>query len=225
MTESEQMNKAGVSGAVCVNYDHIGQMLRDNHQLMPSQILAQKGSAFFVEQVRGLMPYRQIYAFIAPTCEKQLIGQRNACGCFAADTPILMADGSQRPIQDIKPGDFVWNPRTNSPQAVARVIAGPEEKPLYEVSAEGSTLVVTEDHPFLTPFGLISAKDLKPGMRIVTGTLESTVSQIQKKAVTKPAPIVWNLELAGSDTEDEHFVQAAGIMTGDLYLQNSLHRE
>lgn len=225
MTESEQMNKAGVSGAICVNYDHVGQMLRDSYQMMPSEILAQKGSAFFVEQVRDRMPYRQIYAFIAPSCEKQLIGQRNDCGCFAADTPILMADGSQRPIQDIRPGDFVWNPRTRAPQAVARVIAGPEEKPLYQVGIVGSELLVTQDHPFLTPFGLIQAKDLQIGMRLLIGEQETSVVALQEKPLTGPAPIVWNLELAGSEREDDHFVWAAGIMTGDLYLQNSLKRK
>lgn len=225
MTESEQMNKAGVSGAVCVNYDHVGQMLRDSYQMMPSEILAQKGSEFFVEQVRDRMPYRQIYAFIGPSCEKQLIGQRNDCGCFAADTPILMADGSQRPIQDIRPGDFVWNPRTRAPQAVARVIAGPEEKPMYEVGIVGSELLVTEDHPFLTPFGLVQASELKIGMRLLLGEQETIVVKLQAKPIAESPPIVWNLELAGSEHEDDHFVWAAGIMTGDLYLQNSLRKK
>jgi intein/homing endonuclease len=136
-----------------------------------------------------------------------------------------MADGSQKPIQDIRPGDFVWNPRTRAPQAVARVIAGPEEKPLYEVGVVGSELLVTEDHPFLTPFGLIQARDLKIGMHLLIGEQETRVVKVQEKPVTDSAPIVWNLELAVSEREDDHFVWAAGIMTGDLYLQNSLKRE
>lgn len=36
--------------------------------------------------------------------------------CFLADTPILMADGSEKPIQDIRPGDMVmaFDPRANN---------------------------------------------------------------------------------------------------------------
>ncbi|QFU17013.1 Hint domain-containing protein [Microvirga thermotolerans] len=36
--------------------------------------------------------------------------------CFLADTPILMADGSEKPIQDIRPGDMVmaFDPKANN---------------------------------------------------------------------------------------------------------------
>src|SRR5215475_14065907 len=86
--------------------------------------------------------------------------------CFAAGTPILMADGTERPIEQIRPGDMVaafagtrndghagWVPR-----AVARAFANVTDEWLILRAAESesrrfSTLTVTPGHYFLNANG------------------------------------------------------------------------
>src|SRR5437764_321458 len=50
--------------------------------------------------------------------------------CFAPDTPVLMADWTEKPIAEVQPGDFVWSYRKRRYE-VARV-----ERVLTRPSAE-----------------------------------------------------------------------------------------
>ncbi len=85
-------------------------------------------------------------------------------GCFSGDTLVQMADGSLRPISDIKEGDQVvsYNETTQqyAPQTVSKVHRNPV-KPMVRVTTEtGHTLVCTADHLFMTDNGWIEAQYL-----------------------------------------------------------------
>lgn len=74
--------------------------------------------------------------------------------CFAEGTPVLMADGSQKAIQDIAIGDSV-----HSPEGPSRVLgvkySGVE--PCVRIGYNDSSFLCTGNHPILTTKGLIHA--------------------------------------------------------------------
>jgi hypothetical protein len=89
--------------------------------------------------------------------------------CFAGETPVLMGDGSQKPIKDVRIGDIViaedafGNRRLN---IVTRIFNhGPEE---HGTDADGMLkinghLIVTPEHEIFTNRGWLPAGELRVG--------------------------------------------------------------
>ncbi len=80
----------------------------------------------------------------------------NKC-CFLAGTPVTMSDGTTKPIEDVKVGDFVltYNLETDKlePSEVLS-LQQPVRDGYYEVTFEnGKVLKVTNDHPLYTEKG------------------------------------------------------------------------
>lgn len=86
-------------------------------------------------------------------------GCGHACTyCLAGDTPILMADGTTRPLVDLGAGDLVYGTVRDGHRrryAVTQVLDHwSTEKPAYRVVlADGTRLVASGDHRFLTARG------------------------------------------------------------------------
>ena len=86
-------------------------------------------------------------------------GCSHACAyCLAGDTPILLADGSTRPLAEIRPGDSVLG--TMGAGASRRYVATTvldhwsTSKPAFRVTlADGTRLVSSGEHRFLTDRG------------------------------------------------------------------------
>jgi DNA repair photolyase len=86
-------------------------------------------------------------------------GCSHACTyCLAGETPILMADGSARPLADVRPGDEICG--TVRDEARRRCVPTTvidhwsTVKPAYRVTlADGTRLVASGDHRFLTDRG------------------------------------------------------------------------
>lgn len=113
--------------------------------------------------------------------------------CMTGDTPVLMADGRERPLRDIRPGDevatyeggrlttsTVRNWRNNGPDSIYRI----KMKSGVEVRANAR-------HPFLTVKDgnetWTRLRDLKPGDTIRRATGESgEESPAPQKGVTSP---------------------------------------
>ena len=73
------------------------------------------------------------------------------CSCFRGDAPVLMDDGTYKPISEIRPGDSVVTHKGR----VRRVTGNVERRlnpgeEVYEVGVSGfpGTVLVTGDHPF-----------------------------------------------------------------------------
>jgi len=79
-------------------------------------------------------------------------------GCFLEGAPVLMGDGSQRPIESIEAGDLVWTHKNKS-QPVVEPTGRHYDGDLYSFSFRswGSDLECTSEHPL---YG-ISGEDLK----------------------------------------------------------------
>ena len=86
-------------------------------------------------------------------------GCSHACSyCVAGDTPVLMADGGQKPIRDLRAGDLIYgtirrgNYRRYAPTPV--LAHWQTRKLAYRVTLEdGTSLVASGDHRFLTGRG------------------------------------------------------------------------
>lgn len=133
-------------------------------------------------------------------------------GCLAEDTMILMSDGSQKPIRDIKIGDKIRNASGKS-VAVSRVIEG-EKEIIYHISTySGVSVMATLLHPFAGEnHGLLVrdfAYDTK--LKIQTGNT-FTLDRIANCFPTKYDSKVYSLEL--EDCDDKTII-ANGFVTYD----------
>ncbi|MEU9744287.1 RHS repeat-associated core domain-containing protein [Streptomyces niveus] len=124
------------------------------------------------------------------------------CGgnSFTADTPVLLADGTRKPIKDIQVGDQVLatDPETgeSGPRPVTALIKGAGDKQLVDITldtGETSTLTATDGHPFWVPAlgRWIEADELTAGQWLQT----SSGTWVQISAVTHRAEstTVYNL--------------------------------
>lgn len=92
-------------------------------------------------------------------------GDGDGEGCFVADTPIRMADGTERRIADVRVGDLVASFLLTGPLQPCAVTA-------LSRHADRPTILVgdvetTREHPFLTRLGWRPAGELRAGDRIV----------------------------------------------------------
>ncbi|MEN9808758.1 MAG: hypothetical protein RLZZ488_325 [Pseudomonadota bacterium] len=148
---------------------------------------------------------------------------RNNDGCFDELTKIRMADGSDRLVTQLRKGDFVYNPVTKMPAKITKLTIGPELKPLLHVTVGGSTVRVTDSHPFMTTRGWVAAKNLRSTDKILGR--DGKYLGIQKVEIGASGHTVANLALEGPANQPElHYVLADGVVTGDLVIQNMLEQ-
>jgi hypothetical protein len=123
--------------------------------------------------------------------------------CFAAGTPITMADGTTRPIERILPGDSVVAYDVDAHTLVASTV---ERRYVHPYNGQGTVLIngiqATVDHPFYVDGEWVSADHLNVGdhtlslaeerasPEMVTGSISSLVLMN-----THVPPVVYNLEV------------------------------
>ncbi|MEV4354210.1 DNRLRE domain-containing protein [Nonomuraea sp. NPDC049625] len=104
------------------------------------------------------------------------------CNSFVPGTEVLMADGTRKPIEDIKVGDEVLatDPETGETRAepVTAIMTSKGDKNLVQISIDtdgekgnaGGSVIATDHHPFWVPKlrRWMNAGDLKPGMWVRT---------------------------------------------------------
>ncbi|MFF4160310.1 RHS repeat-associated core domain-containing protein [Streptomyces sp. NPDC001678] len=127
---------------------------------------------------------------------------------FTPETPVLMADGTQKPIKDVKIGDQVvaTDPETGetAPRKVTTLIQGDGQKQLVDLTTKSSTgtghLTATDGHPFWVPALHIwtPAAQLKPGQWLQTST--GTWVQVTAVQHRTTAAVVHNLTVDGLHT-------------------------
>lgn len=150
---------------------------------------------------------------------------RTMRGCFAPDTLITMADGTKKQIQEIKLNDRVKNPLTGLSAIVIRVSKGPEaDKGMLEVGfKDGSKVLVTSKHPFMTRQGLKQADELTDADEIIvrSGAFRK-VDHLVRRPVNGNQTVV-NIAVTGKTFEAaDHMIEADGVIAGDLFLQEKL---
>jgi superfamily II DNA or RNA helicase len=74
--------------------------------------------------------------------------------CFVSGTPVLLADGTTKPIEQVVVGDLVWTP--GGPRPVSNIMHR-RGRILEVVSDDGSKVYCTANHPFATVSGTFVA--------------------------------------------------------------------
>lgn len=130
-------------------------------------------------------------------------GSGDGDGCFTGETPILMADGSEKPIRDVRPGDLVAAFDGLGPLEPCRVTAKIEHD-LQPTLAVAGRVYTTSEHPFLVASGnFVPASWLRKGDRLVAAD-GSRVTLIEDPTPTGAREAVYNL------TVDRHHTYVAG---------------
>lgn len=133
-------------------------------------------------------------------------------GCLAAGTRIRMADGSEKPVEDLRPGDCVCG-KTHPSVRIADVQSQSCDKPILLKTTTGKQLLLTHVHPVNTERGICAAKDLTAADRVCTehGTFEGITELVELEQLTR----VFN-----PVTEQPDCIIANGILTGDGQEEN-----
>ena len=112
---------------------------------------------------------------LAPEAKSLLSDAAESCAInsFAAGTLVLMADGSKKPIDQLKAGDKVMagDPQKGQekPETILRVIVGTGLKHLYDIHVAGGVIEATYNHPFWVADTqtFVWANDLKAGEHLL----------------------------------------------------------
>lgn len=143
----------------------------------------------------------------------RITAARNACrtaSSFVPGTPVLLADGTYRAIDEIGLGDEVlaFDPLTGEegPREVTELLGSDGSKTLVEVEitllgGDTDTVVATDNHPFWSPelAEWVDAGDLDPGMRLRASSGDwSEVTAVDSWSV--PDQQVHNLTIADLNT-------------------------
>ncbi|MBR0226233.1 MAG: hypothetical protein IJL92_09270, partial [Thermoguttaceae bacterium] len=124
--------------------------------------------------------------------------------CFVAGTPVLMADGSRRAIETLRPGDLVLAADQLNPEsapAPAKVVRFFDngEKTVVRLRFEGQELVCTPEHPFyVLGKGWIRADGLVEGDLCLSAKGESVAFVSREELAEKRR--VYNIEVEGAHT-------------------------
>ena len=135
-------------------------------------------------------------------------------GCLSRNTRIRMADGSEKPIEDIHPGDCIRG-ETFASIPVTDVSTKVEDQLILLITESKNELLMTPKHPVKTEQGIRIAENLNVTNRICMEN--GTYEEIYWLVIERQSTEVYSLVLEHSDC----FI-ANGILTGDSQIEQKL---
>jgi RHS repeat-associated protein len=127
---------------------------------------------------------------------------KGACS-FTGSTAVLMADGSQRPIEDVEVGDKViaTNPETGEQRAKTVEHVWVHDDTVIDLVIDGEVITTTEDHPFwsVTDRRFERADELGNGERVISAD-GSVVRVSGLQLGTARQAMTYNLTVEGIHT-------------------------
>ncbi len=140
---------------------------------------------------------------LASKARTTISGLKSGCSSFAGVTTVLMADGSQKAIEDIQPGDKVLatDPETGEQAGKEVTQVRVHDDTLIDLAVDGEVITTTEDHPFynLTDGLFERADDIDPGEQVLTDTGRAVTVKGLNPASAYTA-LAYNLTVAGIHT-------------------------
>lgn len=146
---------------------------------------------------------------------------------FDGSTPVLMADGSRKPIKDVVVGDKVLAADPTTGESGVRTVTDTRshkaERLLYEITVStdsgSGTVVATDEHPFWVESlqKWVNAEDLKPGYTFETA--DHRPATVAGARVLAPDRQVYNLTVDGLHT---YYV---GLWSAELAIDLLTHNE
>ncbi len=169
--------------------------------------------------------YYMFWANDRPTDPKRFAMQFR-WSCLAEGSKIVMADGTEKLIEQVELGDRVRSGAPGTSLSVVDITSGFESAPIVELESDnGSTLLVTQGHPFFDADGrALRADELKVGSAIKTSTGTTKITRLNRKPY---AGKVYNLKL-GTEQQIEGLnvgainMYANGLSVGDSRSQWAL---
>lgn len=125
--------------------------------------------------------------------------------CFGSETPVSMADGSQKPIKSIRKGDLVLAFDPKSGQQVSARVLNTMKRIRQSYLIINGNLRVTEKHRFYVNGAWVAAEKLRPGQQLQT--LLGAKSQI-----ASIEPVRKNLAVYNFTVEHFHNYYAGGFL-------------
>jgi hypothetical protein len=146
--------------------------------------------------------------------------------CLAEGSKIVMADGTEKVIEQIEVGDRIRTGAGSAPLSVVDISKGFESAPIVDLETDsGAKLMVTQGHPLFGADGAaLRADALEVGSTIKTSTGEAKVTKLGRRPF---AGHVYNLKL-GTDDQLEGLdvarinMYANGLSVGDARSQWAL---
>jgi len=147
---------------------------------------------------------------------------------FAPGTEVLMADGTNKPIEKIETGDWVraTDPETGErgPLQVVDTIVGDGDKQLVDIEVVGDTITATDGHPFWVDDEgrWVEAGHLEAGDHLLLADSSTVlVSAVSGRLV---AGRVHNLTVEGIHT---YFVEAGddAVLVHNCTIADNIHGE
>lgn len=135
-----------------------------------------------------------------------------AWGCLAADSEILMADGSRRMIADISAGDYVSS-GSGEKACVKNVWRGTDSNCYVIKSERGDSVTATFNHPFPTKDGWKCPPEIRKGDTVFGWFGE-------KLLVAEVAKAEGCFEIVNLEFDQPTVIVANGFQTGDYSIQN-----
>lgn len=126
-------------------------------------------------------------------------------GCFLPETPVTMADGSQRPISTLQPGDRVlaFSPDGLPTPATVRRLISHEADGYLVVRTASTELHVTAEHPFYAGDGVfktIESLHIGDTIHAYDGTSRFAAQRILAMERMRGTVTVYNLEVDAPHT-------------------------
>jgi DNA repair photolyase len=150
--------------------------------------------------------------------------------CISGETPILMADGSTRPLAEVRAGDAVYGTRLRGDQreyVQTSVLAHWQTtKPAFRLElADGTGLVASGDHRFLTPQGWKRVTGLLPGGELLASGRDLIREKfaparawIRRVPLERVDPLGIDLRMYDVTTGTGDFI-ANGVVTHNCYAR------
>lgn len=136
-------------------------------------------------------------------------------GCFAKGTHILMADRSEKCIEEVRPGDRVMTQGGSA--VVEEVIRGKEETLAVIGTSRGKRILVTQDHPMLTQDGWKRADELSAADILEMYDGKDSISELY---LTDYHNEVFSIRI-----DSQEALVAEGFCTGDFGCQNRIGKQ
>jgi hypothetical protein len=125
-----------------------------------------------------------------------------ACS-FAGATTVLMADGSRKPIEDVRVGDEVIATDPETGEQVAKTVEHVfvHDDTVTDLIVDGEVIATTEDHPFwsVTDQRFERADELGPGGKVL-GADGRVITVSGLRLGTSRAALAYNLSVEGIHT-------------------------
>jgi hypothetical protein len=141
--------------------------------------------------------------------------------CFPAGTPIALADGSSKPIEQVQPADWVlsFDPISRAPvpaRVTARIVR-PDAERFVRIN---QALLATDNHPFFTDSGWVRAVDLQLGSQLLALDRTRNADEGTGLAVAPESVARLTLEAGSGSTYNLHVAGHHGYFAGGLLVND-----